>query len=176
MWTLINCFPHVAMLKTTGEETQTKMFLCPSHRPQRLWVQQKETCSSESKILIFNFCVRCNACRHIVWGCYAEGDEGKKKKKRNCSWRWEQVTMVSFNMVQLKGAGVVEPRLALTVQLCDPGRLSRETPEPRRLTEDSPRQHSYNAVWHRLTSETRLQSESSWPASKWCMDICQGRR
>lgn len=44
------------------------------------------------------------------------------------------------------GAGIVEQRLALSVQLCDPGRPGRETPEPRSLTEDSPHQHSHNAA------------------------------
>ena len=55
--------------------------------------------------------------------------------------------MLSFSMVLLGGgAGTVEPRLALSVQFCDPGQLGRETPEPRGLTEDSPRQHSHNAA------------------------------
>lgn len=54
-----------------------------------------------------------------------------------------------------------------------PNRATRdgptETPEPRRLTEDSPHQHSHLRLWHTLTSKTRLYSRvaGTSPSGLW---------
>lgn len=76
--------------------------------------------------------------------------EKEKKESVHEDESRSAVTMLLFNMPGVGGmgwgwggTGIVEQRLALSVQLCDPG---RETPEPRRLTEDSPHQHSHNAA------------------------------